>query len=216
MGLTYFVGYNLSKLVARTFFRMRVFGRENLIEDGPALLAMNHQSFLDPPFAGICCRREISYLARKTLFDVPVLGFLIRRMNVIGVDREGSDVSALKSVIRVVRGGGCTIVFPEGTRSCDGDLQPARPGAGLIIAKTLAPVIPMRIFGAFDAFPRNAKFPRPRPITIVIGQPLRLTAADIEGPPREVYQRLSDQVMARIAALENPRGGETRCVPPRR
>ena len=206
MGLTYSAGYNLSKLVARTFFRMRVFGRENIIEDGPALLAMNHQSFLDPPFAGICCRREIFYLARKTLLDVPVLGFLIRRMNVIGVDREGSDISALKSVIRVIRGGGCTIVFPEGTRSRDGNLQPARAGAGLIIAKTLAPVIPMRIFGAFEAFPRDAKFPRPRPVTIVIGQPLRFTPADIEGPPREVYQRLSDQVMARIAALKNPRG----------
>ena len=206
MGLTYFVGYNLSKLVARTFFRMRVFGRKNLIENGPALLAMNLQSFLDPPFAGICCRREISYLARKTLLDVPVLGFLIRRMNVIGVDREGSDVSALKSVIRVIRGGGCTIVFPEGTRSRDGNLQAARAGAGLIIAKTLAPVIPMRIFGAFEAFPRDAKFPRPRSVTIVIGQPLRFTPADIEGPAREVYQRLSDQVLARIAALKNPRG----------
>ena len=205
MGLTYSAGYNLSKLVARTFFRMRVFGRENIIEDGPALLAMNHQSFLDPPFAGICCRREIFYLARKTLLDVPVLGFLIRRMNVIGVDREGSDISALKSVIRVIRGGGCTIVFPEGTRSRDGNLQPARAGAGLIIAKTLAPVIPMRIFGAFEAFPRDTKFPRPRPVTIVIGQPLRFTPADIEGPSREVYQRLSDQVMACIAALEIPR-----------
>ena len=205
MGLTYSVGYHLSKLVARTFFRLRVFGREHLIEDGPALLAMNHQSFLDPPFAGICCRREIFFLGRKTLFDVPVLGFLIRRMNVIGVDREGSDVTAMKSVIRVIKGGGCTIVFPEGTRSRDGNLQPAKPGAGLIIAKTLAPVVPMRIFGAFDAFPRNAKLPRPSPITIIIGEPLRFTPADIAGPPREVYQRLSEHVMEKIAALKNPR-----------
>lgn len=204
MGLTYSVCCNLSRLVARTFFRMRVHGRENIIEDGPALLAMNHQSFLDPPFGGICCRREIFYLARKTLFDVPVLGFVIRHLNVIGVDREGSDISALKNVIRTIRGGGCTIVFPEGTRTRDGNLQPARPGAGLIIAKTLAPVIPMRIFGAFDAFPRDAKFPRPRPVTIVVGEPMRFTAADVEGVPREVYQRLSDQVMARIGALRIP------------
>ena len=204
MGLTYSVSYNLSKLVARTFFRLRIHGRENLVEDGPALLAMNHQSFLDPPLAGICCRREIFYLGRKTLFDIPVLGSVLRHLNVIGVDRDGSDMSALKTVIRTIRGGGCTIVFPEGTRTGDGNLQPARPGAGLIIAKTLAPVVPMRIFGAFDAFPRSAKFPRPRRLTIVIGAPLRFTPADIEGPSREVYQRLSDQVMARIAALQIP------------
>jgi len=205
MGLTYSLGYNLTRLVARMLFRIRIYGRENIIEEGPALLAMNHQSFLDPPLAGICCRREIFYLARKTLFDVPVLGLLLRRLNVIGVDREGSDVSALKSVIRVIRDGGCTIVFPEGTRSRDGGLQRGRPGAGLIIAKTLAPVVPMRVFGAFKAFPRDAKFPRPHPVTIVIGEPLRFTAADVEGPAREAYQRLSDQVMARIAALKNPR-----------
>ena len=165
---------------------------------------MNHQSFLDPPLAGICCRREIFYLGRKTLFDIPVLGSVLRHLNVIGVDRDGSDMSALKTVIRTIRNGGCTIIFPEGTRSSDGNLRPARPGAGLIIAKTLAPVVPMRIFGAFDAFPRDAKFPRPRPVTVVIGEPMRFTPADIEGPSREVYQRLSDQVMARIGSLQVP------------
>jgi 1-acyl-sn-glycerol-3-phosphate acyltransferase len=205
MGLTYRIGYNLSRFVAHSFFQLRVYGRENIIEDGPALLAMNHQSFLDPPFAGICCRREIHYLARKSLFDVPVLGFLLKRINVIGVDREGADVGALKAVLRVIRDGGCTIVFPEGTRTRDGNLLPARPGAGLIIAKTLAPVIPMRIFGAFEAFPRDRKWPRRSPITIVIDTPMRFTSADVEGDSREVYRRLSEQVMARIAALRNPR-----------
>src|SRR6266446_9018290 len=111
MGLTYSIGYNLSKFIAHTVFSLRVYGQENIIDEGPALLAMNHQSFLDPPLAGICCRREIHYLARKSLFDVPVLGFLLRRINVIGVDREGSDMSAIKGVIRVIRNGGCTIVF---------------------------------------------------------------------------------------------------------
>lgn len=205
MGFTYSVGFRLSTFIAHTFFSLRVYGRENMIEEGPALLAMNHQSFLDPPFAGICSTREIHYFGRKTLFDVPVLGMLLRRINVIGVDREGSDVTALKAVMRVVREGGATIVFPEGTRSRDGNLQPAQPGVGFIVAKTLTPVVPMRIFGAFEAFPRGTKWPRKSPVTIVIGKPLRFTAADVEGDPRETYHRLSDQVMNRIASLENPR-----------
>ncbi len=187
------------------FFSLQVHGRENMIEDGPALLAMNHQSFLDPPFAGICCDREIHYLARKTLFDIPFVGRVLRHMNLVGVDRDGADMTALKNVIRILRAGGCTIVFPEGTRTKDGSLQPASAGVGLIIAKTLAPVVPMRIFGAFEAFPRSAKLPRRVPVTIVIGEPLRFTEAGMAGDPRVVYQRVSDMVMARIAALENPR-----------
>jgi 1-acyl-sn-glycerol-3-phosphate acyltransferase len=205
MGFTYSIGYNLSTFIAQTVFSLRVYGQENMIEKGPALLAMNHESFLDPPFAGICCKREIHYFARKTLFDIPVLGPLLRRINVIGVDREGSDVTALKAVIRVVRDGGGAIVFPEGTRSRDGNLQPAQPGVGFIIAKTLAPVVPMRIFGAFEAFPRGTKWPGKSPVTIAIGKPLRFTTADIEGAPRTTYQRLSDLVMSQIASLENPR-----------
>ena len=123
----------------------------------------------------------------------------------IGVDRDGADMSALKSVIRIVKGGGCTIIFPEGTRTSDGQLQPARSGVGLVIAKTLAPVVPIRVFGAFDAFPRNTKFPRRRTISLVIGQPLRFTSEDLRGDSRVVYQKLSDQVMSRIAALRLPR-----------
>lgn len=205
MGFTYAASYQFSKFVAHTLFDLRVYGKENIIEDGPALLAMNHQSFLDPPFAGISCEREIHYFARKSLFDIPVIGAILRRINVIGVDLEGSDVSALKAVIRVLRNGGCTVVFPEGTRTRDGQLQPAKPGAGFIIAKTLAPVVPMRIFGAFEAYPRGAKIPRITPVTIVAGEPIHFTKADVAGDPRVVFQRLSEQVMEKIGALQNPR-----------
>jgi 1-acyl-sn-glycerol-3-phosphate acyltransferase len=207
MGFTYAACYQLSKFVAHAFSDLQVYGQDNIIEHGPALLAMNHQSVLDPPYAGISCKREIHYFARKTLLDIPVFGSVLRRINVIGVDREGSDVSALKAVIRVLRDGGCTIVFPEGTRTRDGSLQPAKPGAGFIIAKTLAPVVPMRIFGAFEAYPRGAIIPRFTPVTIVVGEPIHFSKNDIAGDSRTVFQRLSEHVMEKIAALRNPREG---------
>jgi 1-acyl-sn-glycerol-3-phosphate acyltransferase len=205
MGLIYELAVKLSRFGAYNFFSLQIYGRENLIEEGPALLAMNHQSYLDPPLAAICCDREIHFLARKDLFDTPLLGRVLRNLNVIGLERDGSDMSALKTVIRLLKNGGSTIVFPEGTRTRDGQLAPARPGIGLIVAKSLAPVVPMRIFGAFDAFPRTAKFPRRAPITIVIGEPMHFTKADVDGDPRAVYQGISERVMARIAALKNPR-----------
>ncbi len=205
MGLIYRYCWTVAKFTALNFFRLQVYGRENLLEEGSAIIASNHQSFLDPPLVGICMERELHYLARKSLFDVPFLGKLLPHLHVVGVDRDGADMSALKSVVRLVKDGGCTIVFPEGTRSPDGSLLPARAGLGLIISKTLAPVVPVRVFGAFEAYPRGVKFPRRAPVTVVIGRPLHFSKADIAGDPRVVYQRLSDLVMSRIAALENPR-----------
>ncbi len=203
MGAVYKITYHLSNLLARTFFSFRVINRENIIEEGGTILAMNHQSYIDPPLAGIACKREIYYLARKTLMDWPVLGPLFPKMNVIPVDQERADMSALKAVIRIVKSGQCTVIFPEGSRTLDGKLQPAQPGLGLVIAKTLAPVVPMRIFGAYEAFPRGGK-PRPHPVTLVVGEPIRFTEADLEGSKRDLYQRLSERVMERIAAIEDP------------
>ena len=202
MGLTYSVGYNTSIFLARTFFSFRVVHRERIIETGGAILAMNHQSFLDPPLAGICCKREIYYLARRSLLKWPILGPLFPKMNVIPVDQERADMSALKAVIRIVRAGNSTVIFPEGSRTLDGSLQPAQPGLGLVIAKTLAPVVPMRIFGAYEAFPRGQRFPNRHPITIVVGEPIRFTEADLVGKGRDLYQGLSERVMQRIAAIE--------------
>ena len=205
MGFTYSVGYTLTKLIAKTFFRFRSYGREHVVEEGGLILAMNHESYLDPPLAGLSCRRQIYYLARKTLLDWPLLGPVFPKLNVIPVDQERADMSALKTVIRLVRAGHCTVIFPEGSRTPDGQLMPALPGLGLVIAKTLAPVVPMRIFGAYEAFPRGG---RPRlftPITIAITEPIRFTEADLEGEGRSLYQRLSERVMARIATIQNPR-----------
>jgi 1-acyl-sn-glycerol-3-phosphate acyltransferase len=200
----YRFGYKLSWLLARLFFSFHVIGRDRIPGKGGCILAMNHESYLDPPLAGICCRRPIYYLARKTLLEWPLLGSIFPKVNVVPVDQDRPDMSALKTVIKMVRGGECTIVFPEGERTLDGKLGPAQPGLGLIIAKTLAPVVPMRIFGAYQAFPRGGKRPRPWPITIVVGEPMVFTEADLVGDGRELYQRLSERVMERIAAIELP------------
>ncbi len=202
MNPWYFTVYHFTRLIARVFFRFRVIHSERVIQDGPVILAMNHESYLDPPFAGIGCRRAIYFLARKTLLDVPVLGWILPRLNVIPVDQEGGDRSALKALIRILRANHCALVFPEGSRTVDGKLQPPEPGIGFLIAKTLAPVVPMRIFGAHEALPRDGGKLRFRPITIVVGEPLYFTAADLNGDKREIYSRLSQRVMDAIAALQ--------------
>jgi len=201
MNPYYWIGYHLSRLIGRLFFRFRIIHRERMIQTGPVILAMNHQSYLDPPFAGTACDRAIYFLAKRTLIDVPVLGWLLPKLNVIPVNQEGIDRSALKALIRVLKSGNAALVFPEGARTLDGDLQPAQPGLGLVIAKTLAPVVPMRIFGAHEALPRGGGSLHFVPVTIVVGEPILFTAADLGSRGKDPYGRLSQRVMDAIAAL---------------
>jgi 1-acyl-sn-glycerol-3-phosphate acyltransferase len=193
---------NLIKLVGRMFFRLRWLHRERMINHGPVILAANHQSFLDPGFAGSASHRAIYFLARRTLLDGAFFGWLLPKLNVIPVDSEsGKDRTALKALIRILRAGEGTLVFPEGQRSPDGKLQPAQPGLGLVIAKTLAPVVPIRIFGAYEAWPIHEKWPRPGRVTVVVGEPIHFTEKDLEPAGKDLYQRLSQRVMDAIAAL---------------
>jgi 1-acyl-sn-glycerol-3-phosphate acyltransferase len=190
-------------LVARMVFNYRAFGQENIVEDGPAIMAANHQSFLDPPLIGITCRNELYYMARKTLFEKKLLGPLISRVNARPVDLSRGDLTAVRTIINLLKEGHRTVIFPEGTRSRDGKIQPARPGIGMIIAKTLVPVVPMRIFGSFEAWPKGGSI-RPHRVTVVVGKPLRFSKEDLSGNSREAYQRISERVLATIVAIEKP------------
>jgi 1-acyl-sn-glycerol-3-phosphate acyltransferase len=203
MKSLYWICYTLSGAVARVAFQYRAYGRENIIEEGPAIMAANHQSYLDPPLVGITCRNELYYLARKTLFEKKLLGPLISRVNALPVDLSRGDLTALRAVVNLLKEGHRTVIFPEGTRSLTGQIQQARAGIGLIIARTLAPVVPIRIFGSFEAWPKGGKI-RPHPITVVVGKPMRFKKEDFSANNREAYQKISEQVLAAIAAIELP------------
>lgn len=202
MNPYYWVGYHLTKILGRIFFRLRVIHRERMLNHGPVILAANHQSFADPPLVGSVSDRAVYFLARRSLLKGWFMGWILPKLNVIPVDSEtGRDRTALKALIRILRAGQGTVIFPEGQRTPDGKLQPAQPGLGLVIAKTLAPVVPMRIFGAYDAWPIHEKWPRPGRITIVVGEPIFFTQGDVAAGGKEVYQQLSQRVMDAIAGL---------------
>ena len=200
MTFWYLLGYSLSKAIAKTFFNYRVIGAENMIEEGPCIIAANHCSYLDPPLVGVACKRAIHYLARKSLLDVPVLGPILPELNVIPVDQKNADRSALMGAIRVVRNGGAVLIFPEGTRSVDGNLQPAQPGIGMIVAKTGAPVVPVKLEGSHQSMPKGAFWPRAAPITVVVGKPLSNRSAPCIAD-RSSYQRFSESVLIAVSQL---------------
>src|SRR5437870_12307349 len=114
MNFYYWLGYHLSRLLAQLFFGFRIIHRDRVIQTGPVILALNHQSFFDPPLAGNACDRSIFFLAKKCLMNVPVLGWLLPRLNVIPGNLEG-DRSVVKALIRILSAGGWAFVLPEGS-----------------------------------------------------------------------------------------------------
>jgi 1-acyl-sn-glycerol-3-phosphate acyltransferase len=208
MNFSYRCGWLFFRTIYATYFRWRVEGAENVPATGGIILAANHASHLDPPLVGAGIKRDINYLARESLFRFPLLGQLLRSWNSVPVDRDGGGGGrGLKTILNRLLGGACIILFPEGTRSRDGKLQPARAGIGLVVAKSKAPVVPVRVFGTFEAYGRNHKFPRPKPIAVKYGAPMRFEKLRAEAKDcsrerlKQIYQEIADEIMSAIAAL---------------
>ena len=202
--IVYWTIHALCRVFCMVFCRLRVVGREHMPESGGALLVSNHVSFLDPPIVGSAFREPIHFLARKSLFK----GFfiwLLPRIQVMPLDRGKPDMAGLKRVLAKLKDNQRVLLFPEGTRSPDGAPQPAEAGVGFIIAKASVPVVPMRIFGAFECYPRSAKFPKPGKVTLVVGPPVDFSSIPPDLSGRDLYQAYADAVMRAITALRTER-----------
>jgi 1-acyl-sn-glycerol-3-phosphate acyltransferase len=208
MNPSYRIGWIGFRVMYATYFRWRVFGAENVPQTGGVILASNHASFLDPPLVGAGLNRDINYLARESLFRFPGIGALLRSWNSVPVDRDGGGARGLKIILERLLAGGAIILFPEGTRTPDGKLQPARSGIGLTVIKSNAPVVPVRVFGTFEAYGKNHKFPRPYRVAVKYGEPLHFEKLRAEAKScdkarlKEIYQQVADEIMSAIAKLE--------------
>jgi 1-acyl-sn-glycerol-3-phosphate acyltransferase len=208
MGLSYKIGWTLFRLMYATYFRWKVYRADRIPLDGSVILAANHASFLDPPLVGSGVRRPINYLARESLFHFPGMGALLRSWQVVPVDRDGGTGKGLKRILERLEKGGAIILFPEGTRSPDGQLHKAHAGVGLTVIKSTAPVCPVRVFGTYEAYGRHLTIPRPRQVMVKYGEPLHFKELRAEAQtcskPRlkEIYQQVADELMATIARLE--------------
>lgn len=198
--MLYFVSHSLARAAARVVYRRRVLHREYVPEAGAALIVANHTSHLDPPLVAGVFRRPIHAMARKSLFK-GFLGWLLPRINVFPVDQGKGDLGSLKHMLTLLKDGQRVLMFPEGTRAHDGRLQPATAGIGFILSKAQVPVVPLRIFGAYEAWPRSSKRPRGGRITIVAGPPVDFSGIPADLPTRERHQACADKVMEAIAAI---------------
>ena len=191
----------ICKIFCRLFFKIRVYGTENVPEQGSLVLVSNHQSFLDPIFCGIFLKRHLYFLARDTLFTNRFFGWLISSVNTIPVRRdeprssEGlgeANLAAMKKVIGKLKEGNGVCLFPEATRTRDGKITPFKPGFGLLCRRGEAAVVPVVIDGAFECWPRHQKvFTLGSRIVICYGK--AITAEDVKNmSDRELAEKLTN------------------------
>lgn len=175
----------LSRGILLAGWSYRAFGLRRVPCSGGVLLASTHQSHLDPVLIGIALGRPVHFMARSTLFEIPGFGTLIRALNAFPVRRGTADLEAMREGIRRLRAGAALLVFPEGTRSPDGRIQPIHPGALLLAVRAGVPVVPVIVDGANRAWPKHRSFPRPHPVSVRFGEPIPLP----ESSDREAISR---------------------------
>lgn len=199
MNWIYTIGWTLSRFVARVGLGMQAQGLENLPPEGPVIVAVNHQSYLDPPLVGSMIRRELHFFAKKELFDIPMLSGLFRKVNAFPVRRGTYDPQSLSWVQGVLSAGKAVMIFPEGTRNDGVHFLPPKPGIGLIARKTGAPIVPVYAHGlnrAMAAFFRRCR------VRVRFGRPISGGEVMAFGDDKEGYRALTELVMTRIGELK--------------
>jgi 1-acyl-sn-glycerol-3-phosphate acyltransferase len=187
--VTYYgVAKALVAAIAHTLFRYRVVGAEHIPPSGGLLIACNHVSNFDPPLLGAAVPRPVSYMAKKELFAMPVLGPLISRLNAFSVDRQAGGTAALRASLRMLKEGRCVGIFPEGGRNVTGTNE-EKGGAAFLAAASGVPVVPAAIVGTRRLRPLGR-------VTVVFGEPLRIIrnreadGGDLEKGTAEIMQRI--------------------------
>jgi 1-acyl-sn-glycerol-3-phosphate acyltransferase len=186
----------------KVYFRLQHFGAGNTPLNGPVLLVANHASNLDPTTIACGLPRQVHFLAKDEIFR-GLFGAFLRKVNAHPINRSGVDRAALKRCVDLVREGHMLLMFPEGTRTRDGQLLPAKPGAAMIATQAEAMILPVYISGTLHAMPKGAKFIHPVKVRVFVGKPFAYNdGIDASLPRREQYDLLGNKMMEHIAELK--------------
>jgi 1-acyl-sn-glycerol-3-phosphate acyltransferase len=170
------------------FYRIRTHGLKNFPAEDGFLLCANHQSFLDPLVLGVACPRPVNYLGRKSLFRFRPLGWFLTWNDTIAIDRDASGIGGIKETLRRLKRGESVVMFPEGTRTHDGEVQPLKLGFCQLARRSKAPLFPVAFEGPFQSYSKHSSFPLPGRVHVVMGQPI----------PFDEYESLTDGEMAEL------------------
>lgn len=188
----------LARVLTTNLFDLKVYGLENVPQTGGVLLAANHQSYLDPVLVAVRLRRPVSFMAKSELFENPYFGWFIRALHAYPVRQGEGDIGAIRQAIQRLNDGYALNVYPEGTRTEDGKIQPLEKGIALILRKVDVPVVPVAIDGSFEAWHKDNYLFRPHPIRVSYGKPLYLK----DLPAKQVLETLHNAMVGLFDELK--------------
>ena len=191
------------QVILQNFFMFwlgyRASGYKPLEKEQGALILANHQSFLDPLLVGLPLHRPISFLARDSLFRVPVVGWILKNTHVMAINQEATSTTSLRQTIQKLQHGFLVGIFPEGTRTYTGQMNEIKPGFTAIIRRAKHPIYPVGIAGAYQALPIKSWFLKPTRVRVVFGSPISVEELE-KYSSRDQDAALIELVRSRIAA----------------
>jgi 1-acyl-sn-glycerol-3-phosphate acyltransferase len=202
--MLFYISRAIFTIIIKLLMKVRVYGEENFPEP-PFIITSNHTSLMDPPIVGLACRKyPVNFMAKQELFDAPVIGEWTKRVKCIPVDRGKNSIRGIKEAIRRIKRGSVIGVFPEGTRSVNGDLQEAKTGTGFLIIKANVPVVPVYVYGSSEAFPKGKGLKVGTRVGAIVGEPMMPKEfSSMRDKGKEGYEAVSNMVMERIAELKS-------------
>jgi cytidylate kinase len=194
---TYWLFRFCVRLYLLLFFRYKLYGLEHF-RLGPAIIAANHASYLDPPIVAAACPEEIHSLARESLFQIPIIGRYIRHLNAHPITRDAADAATFKLILSLIKKGDKVLIFPEGERTPTGDMQPIERGLPFLVLKSHSRIQPLYLHGTFDAWPRTRKRPKLfGRIRCAFGSPIEWSefeSLEKKEAERAIIQRVTDSL----------------------
>jgi 1-acyl-sn-glycerol-3-phosphate acyltransferase len=195
----YFLGWALINLMLRILWRFRKGGTDLIPKKGGVIIASNHAAYVDPPFVGAASPRELSYLAKRELFNNGLFGWLIRKYNAFPITRGSFDRKGMSQAMKLLKERKALLLFPEGTRSKDGNLMEPKLGVGKIAVEAGVPIVPAYIGNSKDLL---STFLRREKLVIVFGSPILKSWLDKIPKDKEGYKRIGQEIMCRIRMLK--------------
>lgn len=193
-----------AKLFFRFYGRWRVYGLENIPKTGGLLFVANHASYIDPPLGWAAADpvRRVWGIAKSELWDKRYVGYILDCIGVFPVHRQSADRAMFRRALELLAQGEAVGLFPEGTRTANGELQPPRSGIALLVQKSGVPVVPVGLLGTFEMLPRNRKSLKRVPLTVVFGKPLEFSR-------EATREEITSSLMRAIAQLMTEHGRPT-------
>lgn len=199
-GVIYWGLWFLFRWMGALFLRFRTHGEHFFPKTGGVIVAANHASYLDIPLLGCAIPRRVVFLGRANLFPNRLLNWIIQRLGWIPLKTHRLDRRAFDVALDYLRAGTPVVIFPEGTRTEDGQLQTGKPGIGYLVAESQCQVIPVYISGTFKVLPIRAKWPRLFPVSVSFGKSICFPKSDGTNRKHE-YENIGQSVMEHVAQV---------------